>query len=176
MRAALVAGVPGAIGPLALAAPAAGSAAYIGGFFLRSPSVPSPGGAVVWSLGFVVLGERLLGTALAGLAQLSPTWESRAIFVGLLDDVPDRLVREGIPAGGAAVVRLLIVTAVALATRRVAPGPPPAGRGVRLITRVRLAAKLLASPPELRRRSAAALAHLRLSRNGQCRRGRDHRR
>ena len=39
----------------------------------------------------------------------------RAIFVGLIDDVPDRLIRAGIPAGGDAVVRLLLVTAVALA-------------------------------------------------------------
>ena len=69
----------------------------------------------VWSLALVFLVERLLGAALTGIAQLSPTWESRAIFVGMLDDAPDRLVREGIPAGGAAVVRLLIVTAVALA-------------------------------------------------------------
>ena len=69
----------------------------------------------VWSLAIVFLVERLLGAALTGIAQLSPTWESRAIFVGLLDDPPDRLVREGIPAGGAAVVRLLVVTVVALA-------------------------------------------------------------
>jgi len=51
---------------------------------------------------------------LTGIAQLSPTWESRAIFVGLLDDAPRRLEREGIPVGGAAVVRLLVVTAVVL--------------------------------------------------------------
>ena len=69
----------------------------------------------VWSLAFVFLVERLLGAALTGIAQLSPTWESRAIFVGLLDDPPRRLVREGIPQGWAAVVRLAIVTAVMLA-------------------------------------------------------------
>ena len=68
----------------------------------------------MWSLAIVFLVERLLGAALTGIAQLSPTWESRAVFVGLLDDPPDRLVREGIPTGGAAVVRLAIVTAVAL--------------------------------------------------------------
>ena len=68
----------------------------------------------VWSLAFVFLVERLLGAALTGIAQLSPTWESRAIFVGYLDDVPSRLVRDGIPQGGGAVVRLLIVTVVAL--------------------------------------------------------------
>ena len=42
----------------------------------------------VWSLAFVFLVERLLGAALTGIAQLSPTWESRAIFVGFLDDPP----------------------------------------------------------------------------------------
>ena len=51
----------------------------------------------VWSLAFVFLVERLLGAALTGIAQLSPTWESRAIFVGLLDDVPDRLDPRGHP-------------------------------------------------------------------------------
>jgi hypothetical protein len=69
----------------------------------------------VWSLAFVFLVERLLGAALTGIAQLSPTWESRAVFVGYLDNAPSRLVREGIPHGGAAVVRLLIITVVALA-------------------------------------------------------------
>ena len=70
----------------------------------------------VWSLAFVFLIERLLGTALTGIAQLSPTWESRAIFVGLVDfDVPDRLIREGIPQGTGAIVRLLVVSVVALA-------------------------------------------------------------
>jgi hypothetical protein len=70
----------------------------------------------VWSLAFVFLVERLLGTALTGIAQLSPTWEGRAVFVGLVDfDVPNRLIREGIPQGAGAIVRLAIVAAVALA-------------------------------------------------------------
>ena len=69
----------------------------------------------MWSLALVFLVERLLGAALTGIAQLSPQWESRAIFVGFLDDPPDRLVRDGIPAGGGAIVRLAVVTAVALA-------------------------------------------------------------
>jgi hypothetical protein len=58
--------------------------------------------------------ERLLGTALTGIAQLSPTWESRAIFLGYLDHVKS-LVRDGIPQGGGAVVRLAIVTIIMLA-------------------------------------------------------------
>ncbi|HEY7627398.1 MAG TPA: hypothetical protein VH761_10035, partial [Ilumatobacteraceae bacterium] len=69
----------------------------------------------VWSLAIVFLIERLLGAALTGIAQISPTWESRAVFVGLIDDPPRRLVRSGIPEGGAAIVRLAIIAVVALA-------------------------------------------------------------
>jgi len=54
-------------------------------------------------------------TASPGFAQLSPMWVSRAIFAGFLDDPPDRIVRDGIPQGGAALVRLLIVSVVVLA-------------------------------------------------------------
>ena len=82
----------------------------------------------VWSLAFVFLVERLLGAALTGIAQLSPTWESRAIFVGLLDDAPDASPR-GHPAGGAAVVRLLIVRGRPGHRRLAHAPPPPAGRG-----------------------------------------------
>ena len=108
--AALVAGVPGAVGPLALAA-AAGSAAYVGVFVLLGALTRR---AVVWSLGFVVLGERLLGTALAGVAQWSPGWEARAVYARLGPEASDWLHRDGIPEGRAAVVRLLIIAAVAL--------------------------------------------------------------
>ena len=114
--AAVVAGAPSSIGPIALAA-AVGAVAYVAVFIAIGCLTRR---TAVWSLAFVFLVERLLGAALTGIAQLSPTWESRAIFVGLLDDPPRRLVREGIPAGGGAVVRLLIVTAVAL-------GSPPGG-------------------------------------------------
>jgi hypothetical protein len=68
----------------------------------------------VWSLAIVFLVERLLGAALSGIAQLSPTWQSRAVFVGYLDDAPNRLVRDGIPHGGSAIVRLAAITIVAL--------------------------------------------------------------
>ena len=108
--AAVVAGAPGAAGPVALAA-LVESVAYVA-IFIAIGCITRR--TAVWSLAFVFLVERLLGAALTGIAQLSPTWESRAILVGLLDDPPDRLVREGIPAGGDAVVRLLVVTAVAL--------------------------------------------------------------
>ena len=68
----------------------------------------------VWSLAFVFLVERLLGAALTGIAQISPTWESRAIFISYIDNPPARLIRAGIPHGAGAVVRLLVVTVVAL--------------------------------------------------------------
>ena len=108
---ALVAGVPGAVGPLALAA-AAGSAAYVAVFVLIGALSRR---AVVWSLGFVVLGERLLGTALSGVAQWSPGWEARAVYARLGPDAADALHRSGLPEGGGAVVRLVIIAVVALA-------------------------------------------------------------
>ena len=108
--AAVVAGTPGHIGPIALAS-AAGTAAhvalfvFIGCFFRR---------AAVWSLAVVLLVERLLGATLTGIAQLSPTWQSRAVFMSLAD-VPEELVRDGIPTGWGAVVRLAVITAVLVA-------------------------------------------------------------
>jgi ABC-type transport system involved in multi-copper enzyme maturation permease subunit len=108
--AAVVAGAPSAAAPAYLAA-AVGSVSYVA-LFIAIGCITRR--TAVWSLAIVFLVERLLGAALTGIAQLSPTWESRAIFVGYLDDPPTRLLRAGIPHGGAAVVRLLIVTAVAL--------------------------------------------------------------
>jgi ABC-2 type transport system permease protein len=108
--AALLAGVPGAVGPL-VAAAAAGSAAYVAVFVLLGAMTRR---AVVWSLGFVVLGERLLGTALSGLAQWCPGWEARAVYARWGPDALDTLHRKGIPEGGPAVVRLVLITAVAL--------------------------------------------------------------
>lgn len=109
--AALVAGSPSSVGPMLVAA-AVGSVSYIA-LFVAVGSITKR--TAVWSLAIVFLIERLLGAALTGIAQLSPTWESRAIFIGLLDDPPRRLIRSGIPDGAGAVVRLAIVTLVALA-------------------------------------------------------------
>lgn len=108
--AAFIAGSPSSAGPAFVAA-AVGSVAYVAvfiaiGCFTRRTAV--------WSLAFVFLVERLLGAALTGIAQLSPTWESRAIFVGLLGNPPQRLHRDGIPEGADAVVRMLVVTVVVL--------------------------------------------------------------
>ena len=108
--AAVVAGAPSSAAPAFIAA-AVGSVSYIA-LFIAIGCITRR--TAVWSLAVVFLVERLLGTALTGIAQLSPTWESRAIFVGLLDDAPQRLIRDGIPQGGSAVVRLAIVGLVAL--------------------------------------------------------------
>jgi len=108
--AAVVAGVPSAIGPLALAA-AAGSAAYIAVFVLLGALTRR---AVVWSLGYVVLIERLLGTALSGLAQWSPAWEARAVYARFGPSAYNTLHRTGVPEGRAAITRLLLIAAVAL--------------------------------------------------------------
>jgi hypothetical protein len=104
------AGARGAPGPLALAA-AAGSAAYVAVFVLFGALTRR---AVVWSLGFVVLGERLLGTALSGLAQWCPGWEARAVYARYGPAAAGWLHRKGIPEGRAAVIRLLLIAAVAL--------------------------------------------------------------
>ncbi len=109
--AAVIAGAAGTAGAAYVAA-AVGSVTYVA-LFIAIGCITRR--TAVWSLAVVFLVERLLGAALTGIAQLSPTWESRAIFVGYLDDPPSRLIREGIPQGGGAVVRLIIVTVVALA-------------------------------------------------------------
>jgi ABC-type transport system involved in multi-copper enzyme maturation permease subunit len=109
--AAVLAGTPESAGPAFVAA-TVGSVAYVAVFITIGCLTRR---TAVWSLAFVFLAERLLGAALTGIAQLSPTWESRAIFLGYLDDVPSRVVRHGIPEGGGAIVRLLVITFVALA-------------------------------------------------------------
>jgi ABC-type transport system involved in multi-copper enzyme maturation permease subunit len=108
--AAVVAGTPESAPPAFVAA-LVGGVAYVA-VFIAIASLTRR--TAVWSLTFVFLIERLLGTALTGIAQLSPTWESRAIFVGYISDAPSRVVRTGIPQGGAAIVQLLVVTVVVL--------------------------------------------------------------
>ena len=108
--AAVVGGSTSSVGPAFVAA-AAGSVSYVA-LFIAIGCITRR--TAVWSLAVVFLVERLLGAALTGIAQLSPTWEARAVFVGLLDDPPDRLLRDGIPQGWSAVGRLVIVTLVAL--------------------------------------------------------------
>ena len=111
---AVVAGAPEAAVAAALAG-AAGVAAYIALFLCIGTLVRR---APVLSLALVFIGERLLGTALTGIAQLTPMWEARALFVGIAPDAGG-LVREGIPGGWAALGRLALIAAVTLAVAAV---------------------------------------------------------
>lgn len=112
--AALVAGDSAAV-PAAVIASAFGAAAYIA-VFIAIGCVARR--AAVWSLAFVFLVERLLGTALSGIAQWSPTWESRAVFIDFSPGAPNSLVRDSIPVGAGAVVRLTLIAFIALAIAR----------------------------------------------------------
>ena len=107
---AIVAGAPSSAGPAAVAA-LAGAGAYLALFVAIGASFKRP---VVWSLILVILVERLLGAALAGIAQLSPGWLAQAALVGLTG-AEDDLRREGVPHGWAAVGRLVLVALVGLA-------------------------------------------------------------
>lgn len=113
--AAVIASAPESAGPAAAGA-AAGAAAYVA-IFIAIGCVARR--AAAWSLAYVFLVERLLGAALAGIAQLSPTWLSQAVFLGLAGG-PEDYQREGIPQGGGAAVRLMVITVIALviASRR----------------------------------------------------------
>ena len=96
--------------PLAIAT-AVGSAAYIALFVFVGCMTKR---AAVWSLAIVFLVERLLGAALSGIAQLSPMWLGRSVYAGLCDDA-SFLIREGVPSGWSAVVRLVVLTVAMLA-------------------------------------------------------------
>jgi len=99
--------VPEAIAPIALAA-AAGTAAYLALFVFIGATFRR---AAWWSLAVVLLGERLLGGVLAGIAQLSPQWLTTMVYAGLGPHA-DTLERAGMPTGGAAVGRLALLTVV----------------------------------------------------------------
>jgi len=122
----LVAGVPEGVGPMVIAA-ASGSAAYIGLFVMLGVMARR---SAVWALAVVFLGERLLGSALSGIAQISPMWEAQQVYAGLVDDGDGwRLLREGTPNGWGAVVRLatILVVTLAVASWRLARLSPTAG-------------------------------------------------
>jgi hypothetical protein len=104
---AAIAGVPDAVGPMAIAT-VAGTAAYLALFVFIGAATRR---AAWWSLGIVLLGERLLGAVLAGIAQLSPQWLATMVYAGLAPG-GSTLEREGMPTGGAAVVRLAVLTVV----------------------------------------------------------------
>jgi len=104
---AAIAGVPGAAAPIALSA-VAGTAAYLALFVFIGATFRR---AAWWSLAFVLLGERLLGGVLTGIAQLSPQWLSTMVYAGLGPNA-DSLERAGMPIGWAAVGRLALLTVV----------------------------------------------------------------
>lgn len=106
---AVIAGVPGAVGPIALAV-VAGTAAYLALFVFLGAAFRR---AVWWSLAIVLLGEHLLGGVLTGVAQLSPQWLATMVYAGLAPDAHG-LERAGMPTGGAAVGRLALLTVVFL--------------------------------------------------------------
>jgi ABC-2 type transport system permease protein len=122
----LVAGVPEGAGPMAIAA-AAGSAAYIALFVMLGVVTRR---SAVWALAVVFLGERLLGAALSGIAQISPMWETQQVYAGLADESGGwRLQRDGTPNGWGAVARLMtiLVVTLAVATWRLAHLRPTGG-------------------------------------------------
>jgi hypothetical protein len=104
---ALIAGVPEAVGPIALAT-VTGTAAYLALFVLLGAAFRW---AVWWSLAIVLLGERLLGSVLPAVAQLSPQWLATMVYAGLGSSTVE-LEREGMPTGGAAAGRLVLLTVV----------------------------------------------------------------
>jgi ABC-type transport system involved in multi-copper enzyme maturation permease subunit len=123
--AALIAGVPEAAAPIALAG-AVGAGAYIALFLLLGVVTRR---SAVWALAVVFLVERLLGTELTGIAQLSPLWQAQQTFAGLWDEGGQEIVRGGMPEGWSAVARLVLIGAVCLlvATWRLAHMRPFAG-------------------------------------------------
>jgi hypothetical protein len=108
--AAVIAGQSDAAGPMMIAA-AAGSAAYIALFLLLGVLVKR---STIWSLAIVLVGERLVGSELSGVGQLSPQWEGLQAFAGLWADGQEYILRDGMPEGWAAVVRLAVISAVCL--------------------------------------------------------------
>lgn len=108
--AAFVAGTPQHAIPVAVGV-LTGSAAHVALFVLVGCITRR---AAVWSLAIVFIIERLLGATLSGIAQLSPTWEGRAVYTGLADGT-DAFTRKGIPEGVDAIVRLGVLTVVFLA-------------------------------------------------------------
>lgn len=108
--AALAGGAPNAALPAA-AAMLLGCAAHVAVFVLIGATARR---AAVWSLGYVLLVERLVGAAIAGVAALSPTWLATT-FYGEVGPGAGELLRSGVPEGAAAAGRLVLVAAVALA-------------------------------------------------------------
>jgi ABC-type transport system involved in multi-copper enzyme maturation permease subunit len=103
---ALVAGSPERVGPAVVAA-VAGAAAYLSVFLAMSAGLRR---AVVWMLVLIGVVEPALGGLSSRVAQVSPEWLSLNVLAGL----SGADTRDGVPAGWGAVVRLAVLTAVAL--------------------------------------------------------------
>lgn len=109
--AAVIAGAPEAVPALALAT-LAGTAAYTALFVFLGATFRR---AAWWSLAVVLLGERLLGSVLSGIAQFSPQWLATMAFAGLGPQDAERLERAGMPTGAGAVGRLAVLSLVFVA-------------------------------------------------------------
>lgn len=97
-----------------------GSAAYIAIFMAIGVATRR---GMLWSLGFVLVGEQTIMPAVSSLAQLSPGLLARSAYAGI-GPLGEALERDGIPTGWGAVVRLFVIAAIALVvteqvTRRV---------------------------------------------------------
>lgn len=107
--AAVVAGHADAAGVLVLST-LAGSAAYLAIFMTFGIATQR---GMLWSLGFVMVVEQTVANLLTSVAQLSPQFLARAVYAGI-GPAGDELLREGMPSGWGAVLRLVLLTAVAL--------------------------------------------------------------
>lgn len=105
----VIAGVPDAAGPMAVAT-MFGAAAYIALFMVIGVVTRR---SALWSLAIVLLGEWLLATTLDGVAQISPLWEAQQLFAGLWSD-GILIERDGLPLGWASAVRLVLITVACL--------------------------------------------------------------
>lgn len=85
-----------------------GAAAYLALFLLIGAVFRR---AIAISLGYVIVVEHALGSALVGLASITPSW----ISLGLLAGSTDVVLRAGdLPHGGGAITRLVVITLLGL--------------------------------------------------------------
>ena len=87
-----------------------GSAAYLAIFMAIGVATRR---GMLWSLGFVLVGEWTIMPVVGSLGQLSPQQLSRAAYAGL-GPLGEALEKSGIPTGWGAVARLVLIAAIAL--------------------------------------------------------------
>jgi ABC-2 type transport system permease protein len=88
----------------------AGSAAYLA-LFMAIGVLTRRG--MLWSLGFVMVGEQTVVPVISSLAQLSPQQLAQSVYAGL-GPLGEVVEREGVPSGWGAVLRLAAITLVGL--------------------------------------------------------------